>query len=139
MKWTLILDGKILRKRAHLTTSKGIIFDPDQKIKIQISDYIFESKLYPEKPFKGAVKVTYNCYFKLPKSLSKSEKEQRLNGLWAPEVRRDGDNIAKLYNDILQFGSLEGLIFIDDKYIVDLNVKKLYAEEEFIEIIIEEI
>lgn len=139
MRWTLILDGKILRKRAHLTTSKGHIFDPDHKIKIQISDYIFESKLYPDVPFKGAVKVTYNCYFQVPKSLSKNEKVERLNGIWASEVRRDGDNIAKLYNDILQFGSLEGLIFIDDKYIVDLNVKKLYAEEEFIEIIIEDI
>ena len=45
MKWTLILDGKILRKRSHMTTKSGVIFDPDQKIKIQISDYIFESNI----------------------------------------------------------------------------------------------
>jgi Holliday junction resolvase RusA-like endonuclease len=140
MKWTLRIDGKILRKRAHLTTRKGIIFDPDSKIKIQLSDYIYENKLYPETPFKNALKVVYRCYFKLPDSLPQKEKEKRLQALYAPEKRIDGDNIAKLYNDIFQYGLLEGLVYPDDRFIVDLRVLKLYTDgEEYLEVEIEEI
>lgn len=138
MEWKLKLEGSILRKKAHMTTKNGFIFDPDAKIKIQLSDYIAENEVLPETPFKGAIKLTINCYFKLPSSLTSKEKERRLQFKWAPEVRKDCDNIAKLYNDILQYGQLEGKIFIDDHYIVALQINKMYSDcEEFIEIFIQ--
>lgn len=140
MKWTLRIDGKILRKKAHMTTSKGIIFDPDQKIKIQLSDYIYENKLYPERPLKGALRVTYKLYFSIPKSLTKTEREKRLSLLYAPDTRKDCDNIAKLYNDIFQYGLLEGLFYKDDHIIVDLRVIKMYSnDEEYLEVEFQEL
>lgn len=123
-----------------MTTSKGVIFDPDSKIKIQLSDYIYENKLYPETPLKNALKATYKLYFSLPKSLTKVDKENRLKRLYAPEIRKDCDNIAKLYNDVLQYGLLEGLVYKDDHFIVDLRVIKMYSiDDEYLEIEIEEI
>ena len=140
MKFTLILDGKILRKRAHMTTKNGFIFDPDSKYKIELSDYLYENKLYPETPFQEGLKVTYECYFKLPKSLTKKESEERLERGWAYEVRKDCDNIAKIYNDIFQYGMLEGKFFKDDHFIVELVVKKLYSDkDEFIIVTFEEV
>lgn len=140
MKFTLVLDGKILRKRAHTINKNGFIFDPDSKYKIELSDYLYENKLYPETPFQEGLKVTYECYFKLPKSLTKKESEERLQRGWAYEVRKDCDNIAKIYNDIFQYGMLEGKYFKDDHFIVELVVKKLYSDkDEFIIVTFEEV
>jgi Holliday junction resolvase RusA-like endonuclease len=135
--FTCTLYGKPLRKRAHKSTRYGGYFDPDSKIKQQLSDYINETCVLPNTPMEGALKIELIAYFKVPKSVNKVEKEKRLANLWASEIRIDLDNSVKLYADTLQYGALEGKIFFDDHQFCEYNLKKYWSEtEEYVKIII---
>ena len=82
----------------------------------------------------GPLKVTIITYFAIPKSTSKKRAKQMLDYEILPTVKPDTDNIAKSILD-----SLNGIAYLDDKQVVNLQVEKYYAETSSVSVKIEEI
>ena len=82
----------------------------------------------------GPLKVTIITYFAIPKSTSKKKAKQMLDYEILPTVKPDTDNIAKSILD-----SLNGIAYLDDKQVVNLQVEKYYAETSSVSVKIEEI
>ena len=59
----------------------------------------------------------------VPKSDRKTKKKAKIEGTIRPTVKPDCDNLAKSILD-----SLNGLAYQDDKQVVELSIKKYYAE-----------
>lgn len=87
-----------------------------------------------EKPFEKALEVNIIAFFEIPKSVSKKKKEQMLNNEIYPTTKPDTDNIAKSILD-----SLNGIAYLDDKQVVDLRVRKQYAEVPSVSVWISEV
>ena len=79
-----------------------------------------------------ACKFHCDCYFPIPKSMSKVEKVQAelrmINHLSKP----DWDNLGKTYSDMIQ-----NTIIMDDSLIIESNVRKFYSSKPRIELTIE--
>lgn len=75
--------------------------------------------------------VCIKVFFKVPDSFSKKKRELALSGLIRPSIRPDWDNLAKNIDD-----ALNGIAFSDDKSIVDGQVHKYYAEEDYVTVTI---
>ena len=80
------------------------------------------------------ISVTILVYFSVPKNTSKKKKEVMLNGGAFPVRKPDADNIAKIILD-----ALNGTAYHDDAQIVQLSVRKQYAENNSVEVILEDI
>ena len=87
-----------------------------------------------EKLFEKALEVNIIAFFEIPKSISKKKKEQMLNNEIYPTTKPDTDNIAKSILD-----SLNGIAYKDDKQVVDLRVRKQYAEVPSVSVWISEV
>ena len=75
--------------------------------------------------------VEIKAFFRVPESFSKKKKEQALNGYLRPDKKPDWDNISKNICD-----ALNGIVYADDKAIVDGEVHKLYAEVDYVNVVI---
>lgn len=75
--------------------------------------------------------VYINVFFKVPNSFSKKKTKAAILGGIRPAVKPDIDNLQKSL-----FDSLNGIAFPDDKAIVDVEVHKRYAEEDYITVMI---
>lgn len=71
----------------------------------------------------GVISATINCYFPIPKSVSK-KKRVAMDGEFYTK-KPDCDNIAKVILD-----ALNGIAYDDDSQVASLRVKKLYDAEE---------
>lgn len=87
-----------------------------------------------EKPFEKALEVNIIAFFEIPKSVSKKKKEQMLNNEIYTTTKPDTDNIAKSILD-----SLNKIAYLDDKQVVDLRVRKQYAEVPSVSVWISEV
>jgi Holliday junction resolvase RusA-like endonuclease len=84
-------------------------------------------------PLKTPVSVFLYVRLPIPQSYPKKRKEACLNGSEMPCKKPDIDNIAKTYLD-----AMNGVIFVDDTQVVDLHVKKLYAAEAGVDVMVME-
>lgn len=74
------------------------------------------------------------AYYEIPKSTSKKKKQEMLEDKIRPTIKPDTDNIAKSILD-----SLNGIAYKDDKQVVDLRVRKQYAEVPSVSVWISEV
>ncbi len=84
-------------------------------------------------PLKTPVSVFLYVRLPIPQSYPKKRKEACLNGSEKPCKKPDIDNIAKTYLD-----AMNGVIFVDDTQVIDLHVKKLYAEKAGVDVMVME-
>lgn len=77
------------------------------------------------------IEVKIFVYMKVPASFSNKKREMALNGYIRPDKKPDWDNISKNICD-----ALNGIVYADDKAIVDGEVHKLYAEVDYVNVII---
>lgn len=81
------------------------------------------------------VRAKINAYYKIPDSAGKAKKQLMRAGLIKPTKKADADNVAKAILD-----ALNGFAYHDDAQVVELEVKKLYAQSEpYIDVLIEEV
>lgn len=80
------------------------------------------------------MEVRIAAYYDIPKSTSKSKRQQMLSGILLPTKKPDIDNIAKCILD-----ALNGVAFHDDTQVVKLCMEKFYAEKPRVEVEIQEI
>lgn len=78
-----------------------------------------------------AVKIEIYVYRKVQKSLSKKKKTQALLGAILPTTKPDLDNQIKTILD-----ALNGHAFDDDSQIVQIGARKVYSEQEYVDVYI---
>lgn len=71
----------------------------------------------------GAIMLDILAIFAIPESWPEWKREAALSGLIAHTVKPDRDNIEKNVCD-----ALNGIVWIDDCYIIDGKIKKEYGE-----------
>ena len=113
---------------------RGIrLYDPKQV-------HVYKSQLaesaqfmYHDEPLAGPLKVELWFYRPVQKSISKKERSLRITGAHRPTVKADVDNFIKSTLD-----GLNGLLWEDDRQIVDIVAHKYYSDHPRIEIEVEE-
>lgn len=130
----LIYHGKIQAKQRPRFNGK---FAYTPKETVNYENWVkacYLEKYNNEKPFEKALEVNIIAFFEIPKSVSKKKKEQMLNNEINPTTKPDTDNIAKSILD-----SLNKIAYLDDKQVVDLRVRKQYAEVPSVSVWISEV
>ena len=84
------------------------------------------------KPLETALEAFIYISLAIPPSYSKKRKEACLNGSEKPITRGDIDNFCKQVMD-----ACNGIIYVDDRQIIQLHSTKVYGEP-FIEVLIKE-
>ena len=79
-----------------------------------------------------ACKFHCDCYFPIPKSMSKTEQLRAEMKLVNHLSKPDWDNLGKTYSDMIQ-----NIIIMDDSLIIDSTVRKFYSSKPRIELVIE--
>jgi Holliday junction resolvase RusA-like endonuclease len=69
----------------------------------------------------------------IPASYSKQKRKDALAGIIRPMKKPDLDNVAKCFLD-----SMNEIVYLDDKQVVNLHVTKVYAETPAVEVMVKE-
>ena len=75
--------------------------------------------------------VTIKAYYTIPESWSKKKKALAESGNLLPTVKPDLDNVEKSILD-----GCQGIVFIDDKQVVEVLKRKMYSTRPRVEVII---
>lgn len=132
---TFVVEGTIRGKdRPRMNTKTGNIHTTCRTAGYEqwIRDCYRLRSGHQEIIFKNQVTATIEAYYEIPKSKTKAAKELMRSGSLSPTVKPDVDNIAKVILD-----ALNGLAYADDKQVTTLIVKKFYADEPFVKVILE--
>lgn len=129
------IPGKVKAKQSFKIGRNGFKYTPTE-----IKEYanwvrICFKEAYPKHLpsvfYNQQLNVVINAFFSIPKSFSKTKRQQALEAYIRPTIKPDCDNIAKNIND-----ALNGIAYPDDKQIIRLEVNKHYGEAEKVEVII---
>lgn len=125
------VPGDPFGKQRPRIMKNGHVFTPEEtkthervvawQYKIQLGTFRF-----PEGSYIG---MEIKALFRVPKSATKTRREQMLAGKIRPTVKPDWDNVGKLVCD-----ALNGVAYGDDCQVVDARVSKFYAAEPKVEI-----
>ena len=121
------------RPRASARNGLVRLYDPEKSRSYKELVYSEAVKVKPDTPLTGELSVIITAYFPIPKSKSNKFREAALSGEINPTTKPDTDNIAKIMLD-----SAQGILFIDDKQVVELMVRKRYSENPRVEVVIRE-
>ena len=131
------IPGKAQAKQRPRMGRSGIVYTPKETlvyenyVKMCYSDY---AKEFGWLPYENQVRAEIEVLVAVPKSDSKTKKKAKIEGMIRPAVKPDCDNLAKSILD-----SLNGLAYRDDKQVVELVVKKYYAENAEVKIKLSEV
>lgn len=122
-----------LRPRAAYTRSHHIVvYDPKVTHEYKQRLRQLAQTQYTQEALTTALKVDVSFFRPVQKSLSAIERARRISGEHRPAVKADIDNYIKAL-----FDSLNGVVWQDDKQIVDLVAHKYYSDQPRIEIEVE--
>lgn len=123
-----------LRPRAAYNTRSHHIVVYDPKV-----THLYKQRLrqlaqsqYTQPALTTALKVDVSFFRPVQKSLSAIERARRISGEHRPVIKSDIDNYIKAL-----FDSLNGIVWQDDRQIVDLIAHKYYSDKPRIEIEVE--
>jgi Holliday junction resolvase RusA-like endonuclease len=85
-------------------------------------------------PLVCAIDFKVKIFFEVPESWSGRKKRAALVGIVRPCVTPDFDNLAKACAD-----ALTGIVFRDDKFIVDAHIQKFYSDRPRVEMEVREV
>ncbi len=104
-------------------TRRGKCYTPDATRQVE-KEAQWAARQLPVKRLVGPVGVLVLAVFPIPVSWSKNKSMKARAGLIRPAVKPDFDNVAKLYCD-----ALNGILWEDDKQIVDGRCIKVYGQQ----------
>jgi Holliday junction resolvase RusA-like endonuclease len=85
-------------------------------------------------PLIGAVAAYIHIRVPIPKSYAKALRNACIQGLARPTKKPDIDNVVKAI-----FDGMNGIVYLDDKQVVDLFVTKKYSLSEGVDVMVREI
>ena len=131
----IVINGTPKSQVRHKYTRKGNFistYDPSSEDKKIFRDKVL--KLAPKTPLRGDISVSLMFYMPRPQSHFKTKDGKLTSKLkdWAAKLKysdsqKDIDNLAKFVLD-----SLNEVIWYDDKFVVELQCRKLFVEENCI-------
>ena len=127
MTFTFEIVGEPQGKgRPRFSTRGGFVktYTPEKTASYENFVKVCYLNKYKGQKLDGEIIAEIIAYFSIPKSFSKKQRSEAIEGKIRPTKKPDTDNIAKTILD-----SLNGIAFEDDKQVVALLVKKLYGEE----------
>ena len=138
MQIEFIIEGKVKPKQSFRYTRFGHKYTP-RDVKqyardIQYSFYAKYPKWLPSMFFEKPLRAEIEVYKQMPKSFSKIKKQRAIAGEIRPLVKPDVDNCTKNI-----FDALNGIVYPDDKQIVELSVAKYYSDTDFVKVRIMEV
>lgn len=74
-------------------------------------------------PLDGPIRLEAVLFYQPPARFSKKHRQCALDGYFFPTVKPDASNWLKLIED-----ALNGVVFIDDKDVCDVSIRKVYGE-----------
>ena len=129
------IPGKVKAKQSFKIGRNGFKYTPTDVKEYANWVRICFKEAYPKHLpsvfYEQQLTVVIYSFFSIPKSFSKTKRQQALEGFIRPTVKPDNDNIAKNIND-----ALNGIAYPDDKQIVRLEVNKYYGESDIVQVII---
>lgn len=123
---TIIFDipGVARGKQRPRATRTGRVYTPKQTVNQEAYiKMLAATAMRGHPPFEGPLDATFHINVAIPKSFTRQQRLLiREEKLW-PTSKPDLDNIVKLLCD-----AMNGVVYGDDKQIVDLYVCKKYAQ-----------
>ena len=126
------IPGKVQAKQRPRFSKSGIVYTPKETrvyedfVRVCYSDY---ANQYQWEPYDGQLRAEIEVFIQVPKSESKLNKQAKIIGEIRPTIKPDCDNLAKSILD-----SLNGWAYRDDKQVIELSVKKFYAEQSEVKV-----
>ncbi|MAM87542.1 MAG: hypothetical protein CME36_09585 [unclassified Hahellaceae] len=117
------------------STKNGHHFTPE-KTRCYERDVAIQAKLAMEgrPPTEMPVKLSTAIAFKVPESWPKWKQRDALDGLIAPTVKPDVDNVLKALKD-----ALNGIVYQDDAQVVEGDFMKFYAVQGYVILTVSEV
>ena len=84
-------------------------------------------------PLETPVTVAIYIRVGIPSSFSKQKRKDALANIEKPTKKPDADNILKCFLD-----AMNGIVYIDDKQVVNIHLTKVYAETPAVEVLVKE-
>lgn len=84
-------------------------------------------------PLETPITVAIYIRVGIPTSFSKQKRKDALSGFIKPTKKPDLDNVAKCFLD-----SMNEIVYLDDKQVVNLHVTKVYAETPAVEVMVKQ-
>lgn len=121
----------VAQGRPRFTARGGFskAYDPEPSREYKQYVKLMASQNRPHTPIEGPVSLTLIIYRPLLKSMSKKKKAAAVAGTLRPIKKPDVDNVAKGIMD-----AMTGIIWQDDKQVVDLHVTKFYSDQPRVDI-----
>ena len=117
------IPGTARGKQRPRATRQGRVYTPKETVNQEAYiKMLAATAMRGFAPFGGPLQATFNISVAIPKSYTRRQREQALNGEIWPTSKPDIDNVVKLLCD-----AMNGVVYSDDKQIVDLLVTKAYA------------
>lgn len=128
-----VVPGEAKGKQRPRATKQGRVYTPSQTRNAEaFIKMLAAHAMNGRPPFEGAVRMFIEIDVAVPKSFSKKQRELALGYDIAPTKKPDVDNTAKLICD-----SLNEVVYLDDKQIVQLVIAKRYSEIAQTRIVVE--
>ncbi len=122
------------QRRPRFTRRGHAYKAPESRAHEQSLGWAAKQAMAGRKPLSGALMVSVDAYFPVPKSWSKRDRAAALIGEIRPTGRPDADNIEKTVGD-----SLNKIVWLDDAQIVDAEIHKYYSAKPLLHIEVTEL
>lgn len=134
MQYIFKIQGEPTGKGRPRFTKQGRTYTPKETVTYENWVKLCFKEAYPyATPTGERLRVHIEAYFTIPKSYSKKRRNACMDSSESPTKKPDCDNIAKIILD-----SLNGIAYLDDKQVVQLDVKKHYSDEPCVVVRIED-
>ena len=134
--FSFTVPGEPVGKESPRTVNQnGVIrtYIPEKTVVyMQAVQYLYRQANGPDFGNKP-IAVTIRAFFPVPKSASKSKREDMLNDVIKPTITPDADNIQKAICD-----ALNGVAYTDDRQVVSSSIVKMYAAYPCVHVELEE-
>lgn len=108
------------QKQTQFNRHSGHAYDPS---KLDLQQIQWQLKpTAPSTPISNKVRVCYHFYMPIPKSASKKQQRQMLNGVINPS-RPDTSNLMYLYEN-----AMKGIVYEDDRQVDDFCAHRRYSD-----------
>ena len=114
--------GQPVGKGRARSTRTGIHYTPAKTQQAEESFLAQALPYKPDAPLRGPLRIEITAIYSVPSSWSKKRRVAAEDGIERPTVKPDMDNVVKLILD-----SLNGVFYLDDKQVVELEVYKFYG------------
>ena len=136
MRYFVIHGEPVAKGRPRFNRSTGRAFTPQKTINYETLVKMEYLNACPNAPLYSAdtaLSVHVDAYVSIPSSVSKKKRKDMIDGKIRPTKKPDADNLIK---SLMDAGN--GVIWEDDKCVVEVVLRKWYGEEPRVEMIVDE-